>query len=712
MVRIVISLSGWIILLLYLIYDYQIYGAELLSHFINPTNEPAQFIFHSMIFLAPVITTYAGYLIHQNDKVLKKTNEMTDKLQETLLIVEEEKTKSDAIIAGIGDAISIQATNYKILYQNQVHKDIIGDHVGDYCYQAYENRDSVCEGCPVTMCFQDGNIHKAERSTIIDKGEIHVEVTASPLKTSSGEIISGIEVVRDVTERKTLEERLRIQRNQAQQYLDVAGVILLVLDKYQNITLINKKGYEILGYQEGELIGKNWFDLCIPDKMRKDVKDVFDRFMAGELELTEYYENSVTTKNGDERIIAWHYSILRDEQNNITGVLSSGEDITEKKKLEAQLLHAQKMEAVGQLAGGVAHDFNNILTAIVGYGNITQKQLDKDNPLRANLDKILSAAEKATHLTQSLLAFSRKKIIETKLVGLNNIVKGIEQILLRIIGEDIELRTQLTAGHLAIYAERGQLEQVLMNLATNARDAMPDGGRLLIETKQVEIDSKFEKTHEYCKPGRYAHLIVSDTGEGIDEGTRERIFEPFFTTKEVGKGTGLGLSMTYGIVKQHNGYINVSSKLGEGTTFQIYLPLIQAEVEETISEELPTPEGGTETILFAEDDENIREFMKEALTAHGYNIIDSYDGEDAINKFIENEENIQLLISDVIMPKKNGKEVYDEIRKIRPDMKALFLSGYAEDKIQKKGVLEEGLHFVYKPISLNDLLLKVREVLD
>jgi PAS domain S-box-containing protein len=637
---------------------------------------------------------------------------MGDKLDEIILTLEGEKSKSAAIIAGIGDAISIQDTNYKILYQNQVHKDIMGDHVGDYCYEAYEDRDSVCEGCPLTMCYSNGNIHKAERSTITDKGEIYVEITASPLTNPSGKIIGGIEVVRDRTEWKMLEENLRIQRNQAQQYLDVAGVMLLVLDTDQNITLINKKGCEILGYQEGELIGQNWFNTCIPDRIRKDVEDVFDGLMAGEIELTEYYENSVTIKSGDERIIAWHNTILRDKQNKITGVLSSGEDITEKKKLEAQYLHAQKMEAVGRLAGGIAHDFNNILSAIIANESLLHMNLKKDDPSREFAEEIRSLSARAAALTKGLLAFSRKQAIALKPVGINGIVSSIEKMLLRLIGEDIELRTKISEDDLIIMADSVQMEQVIMNLATNARDAMPDGGRLTIRTERTEIDDEYIQTHGFGEPGPFAMITMTDDGVGMDEETKEKIFEPFFSTKDIGRGTGLGLSTIYGIIKQHQGYVVVSSEPGKGASFEIYLPLTDKEVDEIRSpENAVTSERCTETILLAEDEEQVRRSLKAILNTFGHQVIEAINGKDAVEKFSENKDNIDLLLFDVIMPKKNGKEAYEEIKKIRPDIKVLFISGYTEDIMDQKGMLEEGTNIMYKPVTPGQLFRAIRETL-
>jgi signal transduction histidine kinase len=383
-----------------------------------------------------------------------------------------------------------------------------------------------------------------------------------------------------------------------------------------------------------------------------------------------------------------------------------------KKELEDQLLHSQKLEAVGQLAGGVAHDFNNILTAIMGYGDLIQLEMKEDDPLKIDIAHILTSAERAAHLIQSLLAFSRKQIINTQPVNLNEIVSGVGKLLLRVIGEDIKLKTVLAGVDITVMADPGQIEQVLMNLATNARDSMPEGGTLSIEIGHIEIDEEFTKAHGYGKPGKYALISVTDTGEGMDKETRQRIFEPFFTTKEVGKGTGLGLSTVYGIIKQHDGFIDVYSEPGKGTKFMIYLPEIKAEVKEAEITEPSSIQGGTETVLVAEDDESVRGLITDILQRYGYRVIEARDGEEAIKKYMEKEEDIDLLLLDVIMPKRKGKEVYNEIRKIKPDVKALFLSGYSEGFLQKEGVLEKGLNLIYKPVSVNSLLENVRNVLD
>lgn len=404
---------------------------------------------------------------------------------------------------------------------------------------------------------------------------------------------------------------------------------------------------------------------------------------------------------------------MKDTSGNLTSVIEVTNDISEKIKLEDQLRQAQKMQAIGQLAGGIAHDFNNILTTIIGYGNLLKLKIKEDDPLRSEVDQILGSSEKAAHLTQGLLAFSRQQILHPIPLNLNEIIEKVGKLLLRLIGEDIELKIVLTDKDLTIMADSGHIEQVLMNLATNARDAMPEGGLLTIKTELVELDDKFIRSHGYdIKPGLYALLFVADTGIGMHEEQKKRIFEPFFTTKGVGKGTGLGLSIIYGIVQQHNGHIDIYSEPDKGTVFKVYLPVIKSVIEKEEQKISPPLRRGTETVLLAEDDESVRKLICLVLEQFGYNVIAAVDGEDAVTKFKENSDSIQLILLDVIMPKQSGKEAYEKIKKIRPDIKSIFASGYATDIIDKKGVIEEGVNFIQKPILPDELLRIVRKVLD
>ncbi|MBU5612996.1 PocR ligand-binding domain-containing protein [Geomonas azotofigens] len=388
--------------------------------------------------------------------------------------------------------------------------------------------------------------------------------------------------------------------------------------------------------------------------------------------------------------------------------------LAERIHLEEQLRQSQKMEAVGQLAGGVAHDFNNILQVISGYGNMLMMEQGLAEQQRQWVDHILSSADRAAQLTKGLLAFSRKQVINLQPVDLNDIIENFRKFILRVIGEDIHLRTVTFAERLVVLADAGQLEQVLINLATNARDSMPKGGVLTIETGLQAVEAPFDHELGRAEPGSYAVVTVSDSGSGMDQETRKRIFEPFYTTKEVGKGTGLGMAIVYGIVKQHNGVINVYSEPGRGTTFRIYLP-----VEETArkgeggqAEPVQPVQGGSETILLAEDDAEVRELVVSILSRYGYEVIQAVDGQDVVERFVANRDRIAMILMDMIMPKKNGKEAYDEISSLQPGVKVLYSSGYTADFIQNRGVSEDGIELIMKPVQPMELLRKVREILD
>jgi signal transduction histidine kinase len=405
---------------------------------------------------------------------------------------------------------------------------------------------------------------------------------------------------------------------------------------------------------------------------------------------------------------------VRNESGDLVNVIEICRDITEMKKLEQQLFHAQKMEAVGQLAGGIAHDFNNIITALIGYGNLVQMKMADDDPSLHYLDQMLTTAERAAELTQGLLAFSRKNEPNLQPMNVNDIIRTSEKFLARVIGEDVNIRSTIEEDPLIAVIDHSQVEQVLMNLATNARDAMPGGGTLSITTSRYEIDRDFVKRNGYGEPGWYVRIDVSDTGMGMGEKTRSRIFEPFFTTKEQGKGTGLGLSIVYGIIKEHGGNISVASSEGQGTTFSIYLPLREESLHKDKKEFIPAPEptGGSETILIAEDDDWVREMTAKFLRDFGYTVMEAADGEEAVEKLAGAKDRISLLILDVLMPKKGGREVFEAARSLRPDIKVLFNSGYPLDVLQSKGLLEADVQYYLKPIAPRELLSRVRAILE
>lgn len=403
---------------------------------------------------------------------------------------------------------------------------------------------------------------------------------------------------------------------------------------------------------------------------------------------------------------------IRDHEGRITQVIEYNVDITERKDLEDQLRQAQKLEAIGSLASGVAHDFNNHLTAILGYGELLRMSLPDGDPAKERAKSICEAGMRASNLTRQLLAFSRKQMLEMKVLNLNYLIDNMAKMMGRLIGEHIEIKMFLKSSAGNIKADAGQIEQVLMNLAINARDAMPGGGSLMIETDTVELDEKYCSTHAKVSPGRYVMLGVTDTGTGMSAETIEKIFEPFFTTKEKGYGTGLGLATVYGIVRQHKGFIYVYSELNCGTTFKVYLPEVQERAEELVAKELPVMLEGSETILVVDDEPSIRQLVIDTMQPLGYKVIDAGSGMEALECHKEFKREIDLLLADVIMPGMSGRELAEKLAAERPSMKVLYMSGYTDNVIAHQGVLEPGIFFINKPVIPSLLTKKIREVLD
>jgi signal transduction histidine kinase/ActR/RegA family two-component response regulator len=402
-----------------------------------------------------------------------------------------------------------------------------------------------------------------------------------------------------------------------------------------------------------------------------------------------------------------------DEAGRCTHLVGAVHDITERKKLEAQFRQAQKMESVGQLAGGIAHDFNNLLTVINGTAELAIAQLREGDPLHDDLQEIHRAGERAASLTRQLLAFSRKQILQAQVLNLNTVVAEVETMLRRLIGEDIDLVVVPAEGLGSVKADPGQMEQMIANLAVNARDAMPKGGKLTIELQNVEIDEQYARQHGVAVlPGPYVMLAISDTGIGMDEATRGQIFEPFFTTKGPGKGTGLGLSTVHGIVKQSNGFIWVYSEVGQGTSFKIYLPQVAEVADGQRRGPTIASARGTETILVVEDVGGLRNLVKRMLESVGYTVLTATDGEDALRLLEDYKEPVHLVLSDVVMPTMGGRILAERFGRTRPEMKVLYMSGYTDDVVVRHGVLDEGMPFLGKPFTVVDLTRKVREVLD
>lgn len=619
-----------------------------------------------------------------------------------------EKSRLDALIRGMKEGVVFADARDNVALLNPAVEDIFGimsaKFLGDQLLHCY--RCNIEQFAEKIQAIKEGRLaHYADEASYRDRD---FEVTISPIKRDA-DYLGTVMIFHDITGRKRMEVALRETNEALQALIQSSPLAIIALDPSGNVKVWSKAAERIFGWSAHEVIGRSL--PIVPDGKQDEFRALRERVVRGE-QLNDV-EARRRRKDGSPIEVRISAAPLYDSKGDVSGIMAVLADYTEQKKLEEQLRQAQKMEAVGQLAGGVAHDFNNILTAIIGYGSILLMKMRDDDPLKHNAEQILAAAQRAAALTKSLLAFSRKQILDSKPVNVNDIITRMKGLLSRIIGEDIELRIAPAARDLIVLADAGQLEQVLMNFATNARDAMADGGLLTIEAELLELDEEYIKTHAYGEPGKYAVVSMTDTGAGMDEEVRKRIFEPFYTTKELGKGTGLGLAMVYGIIKQHKGHINVYSELGKGTTFKIYLPIVEAVVaEETRSMELTGILGGVETILLAEDDAEVRKLTKNVLEEFGYTVIEAEDGEEALNKFTGNEDSVRLLLLDVMMPKKNGREVYKEIRRTHPAMKALFMSGYTANVIHKKGILEKELNFISKPLAPSDLLRMVRKILD
>lgn len=514
--------------------------------------------------------------------------------------------------------------------------------------------------------------------------------------------------------RSRMDRRLRESEQWLYTILQDIGDAVIAADETGSVTLLNPRAATLTGWSSAEAEGRHLSEVCplVNECDGGPVKSVPPR-LCREGEVFGLISNAaLLSKCGALVPVEGNSSPIHDAQGRIIGAVLVFHDVNERRKaecerakLEEQLRQAQKMEAIGQLAGGIAHDFNNMLTAIIGYGSILQMKL-QDASLQENVDEILCAADKAAILTQGLLAFSRKQTMVQKPLDLNDVIRGAEKLLVRLIGEDIELRTIITPRQTRVLADSGHIEQVLMNFATNARDAMPDGGTITIETEVATLEEQ---------PGEYFLITVTDTGKGMDAATREKIFEPFFTTKEPGRGTGLGLSIVYGIVKQHNGLLRVSNNPDGGARFRIYLPLAGAPAEAAaVSDEKKEAGivGGAETVLLAEDDRTLRLLMKDILESYGYTVILAENGDEAVEQFMLHENEIDLLLLDMVLPRKNAHEVCAFVGDVRPGLSVLLMSGYPQELVSKRGGLREGMQFLQKPVSPQQLLRKVREVLD
>ncbi|MBI5374069.1 MAG: PAS domain-containing protein [Candidatus Schekmanbacteria bacterium] len=530
------------------------------------------------------------------------------------------------------------------------------------------------------------------------------------VKEKNGEIVRLANSVNMMI--KTLHnsfQNLAESEERLQSIINNSPAIIFVKDINGHYIMINRQFEDFFHLDNKNIKGKTDYDFFpkdTADKLKENDRTVIETGVPLEMEETVPQDDIIHT------YISVKFPLL-DTSGNTYAVCGISTDITERKKLEEQLRQTQKMESIGLLAGGVAHDFNNILTGMTGYADLLSRQIPEVPKAQRYLEEIKKSITRATGLTRQLLAFSRKQTLQPTIVNINSLIDNTSKMLQRLIGEDIDLKFIPTPDLGNARADIGQMEQVLMNLAVNARDAMPNGGKLTIETANVNIDKEYVNSHPGAKSGPHIMMALSDTGCGMDEQTQKRIFEPFFTTKESGKGTGLGLATVYGIVKQHGGSIYVYSEKNKGTTFKIYIPRVEEAVKETKTknDEMELPRGN-ETILVAEDDDAVRNLVKMILSELGYNVLCASDPSEAENIFKENKDQIKLLLTDMIMPGCNGEELYEKLKAQKPSLKKILMSGYTDKGIIRNGIIKGNIPFIQKPFTTASLALKVRAILD
>lgn len=609
------------------------------------------------------------------------------------------------------EGIGILDSGGRIIEQNAAHRamlgypdeELIGKTPADYLENGLD-----AFGRTMDDLLQWGSYCGGVRCRTRSGSWIDTELSIAIIRNESLHILGYTILVYDVTEKKRMEDALRESEARFTTFMNNSSVVAFMRDADGRYVYINRAFENYVGKRSGEVLGKTAFDIW-PTEIAEQLTGTDERVLAVGRAM-ELYERTELPGRGTKEWLAIKFPFLDRRGNMLVGCVSI--DVTERKSLEDQLRQSQKMEAVGRLAGGIAHDFNNLLTIINGYSDLLVNSPGINEDHRARIEEVKKAGDRAALLTRQLLAFSRRQVLTPQVLDLNTVIEGLRKMIERLIGEDIAFLTIPHDPLDMVKADPGQVEQIIMNLIVNARDAMPHGGKLTIETANVEFDEVYSRAHVPCQPGHYVMIAVSDTGTGMDRETQRHIFEPFFTTKESGKGTGLGLATVYGIVKQSGGFVWVYSEEGVGTTFKIYFPRVLEQVQALVVNRVDPGElRGTETILVAEDEEALRLLICEALQQYGYNVLEAADGQDAVRLSERYALPIHLLIADVVMPQMSGRKLAERITAARPGVGVLYISGYTDEAIVRHGVLDPNTAFLQKPFSPGTLARRVRLLL-
>ena len=634
------------------------------------------------------------------------------------------ETLPDAVVAVDHDGTMVQVNAQAQELFGYDRDELIGQKVEmlvpeSYRRQHHHHRENFAQTPKTRRMGADLDLYGRRRNG----SEFPVEVSLSPVATESGMFV--LSAIRDISDRKRIAEELRraneeLHRRTAEQLGEYRSRLALIIDSSDDAiigknldgTIIswNKGAERIYGYTPEEVIGKH-ISLLAPGDRPDEIPEILQKIARGE--SVEHFESVRVTKDGRQLDVSISVSPLRDAKGDIIGASAIARDITAQKRAESQLHQSQKMEAIGRLAGGVAHDFNNILGIINACTEFLRDRIDPAGEPSLYIENIQKATERGSSLTRQLLAFSRTPVIQPRILDLNERLKDISKLLRPLMGDDVEVLIVSRSPSAVVEADPGQLDQILVNLAVNARDAMPRGGKFILETRAEKFDEAFAEQHQAMAAGKYVLLAVSDTGSGMDEATASRIFEPFFTTKEMGKGTGLGLATVYGIVKQSAGHILVYSEPGHGTTFKIYLPSADHKIGLGSKSEVETvaPKRQGTTILLVEDDEIMRSLTRQLLEEHGYTVIEADDGKSALERVESHPGPIDLLLTDVVMRRMSGPELVERLSVSRPNLKVVFMSGYTGELIAEREVLKRGITLLEKPFSRTALLNTIHTTL-